>query len=299
MTRATLPVHLDAAQLRQVAEGRFPLIDRLGAALGRLGITLDLRGDDAADRQATARRPGWSLVHLHEPLGPRQLTLRRAYFYPFWRIERTTARWHFRVVNQSFSPDKTVSDKARRFQTRLRDRICGPVTPHPGGYLYMPLQGRLAEHRSFQSMSPLAMIEATLDYDPREVRATLHPKESYSETDIAALTRIAARNPRFRLLPAGPDHLPGCDAVVTQNSSVAMTGFLLDKPAVLFAGIDFHHIAGSVPRDGLALAFASLHQPPDFAAYLWWFFQTTCIDAMSPVAEDQILGQLRAAGWAP
>ena len=279
-------------------EGRFPLVGRIAAALAPLDIALDIRPDTLDERRTAPRRPGWSLFHLHEPEGPRGLTLRRAYFYPFWRIERTNARWNFAVVGQHYDASAIDPVAATRFRDRLRRRICGDLNAHQGGYIYMPLQGRLLDHRSFQAMSPLAMIETILAADPREIRATLHPKESYTAAERESLDAIAARHPRFRLLPPDPGLLAGCDLVVTQNSSVAMTGFLLDKPALLFAGIDFHHIAASVPRDGLKGALArAADTPPDFAAYLWWFFQTTCIDAMSEAAEQQIIAQLRAAGW--
>ena len=298
MPRDTLHLHLDPPQLTQAREGRFPLVDRIAAALAPLDVALDIRPDSLDERRMAPRRPGWSLFHLHEPEGPRGMTLRRAYFYPFWRIERTNARWSFAVVDQNFEPAKIDPESARKFRDRLRRRICGDLRPSAGGYIYMPLQGRLLDHRSFQSMSPLAMIETVLAADPRDIRATLHPKECYTAAEHAALGAIVAGHPRFRLVPSDPGLLAGCDLVATQNSSVAMTGFLLDKPALLFAGIDFHHIAASVPRDGLQGALDRRSgPPPDFAAYLWWFFQVTCIDAMADTAPQQILAQMRAAGW--
>lgn len=298
MPRDRIHLHLDPPQLAQVREGRFPLVDRIAGALAPLDIALDIRADTQAERHAAQFRPGWSLFHLHEPEAPRQMTLRRAYFFPFWRIERTNARWHFAVVSRHFDPACIDPVPARRFRDRLRQRICGDLRPARLGYIHMPLQGRLLERRSFQSMSPIDMIRTMLDADPRDLRATLHPNESYTTGELAALESLAARNPRLRLLPPDPGHLAGCDLVVTQNSSVAMTGFLLDKPALLFAGIDFHHIAASVPRDGLQAALNCESQPaPDFAAYLWWFFKDTCIDAMADASDGQILAQLRAAGW--
>lgn len=298
MLRDTLHLHLDPPQLAQVAEGRFPLVDRIRAALAPLNIALDIRPDSLDERRRAPQRPGWSLFHLHEPEGPRGLTLRRAYFFPFWRIERTNARWNFAVVGQQFDPAAVDPQAAARFRDRLRRRICGDLRGSRGGYIYMPLQGRLLEHRSFQATSPVEMIKAVLAVEGRDIRATLHPKESYSAAEHQALAALAARHPRFRLVTSDPGLLADCDLVVTQNSSVAMTGFLLDKSALLFAQIDFHHIAASVPRHGLDAAFAQLSgPPPDFAAYLWWFFQVTCIDAMAATAEERILGQLRAGGW--
>ena len=163
----------------------------------------------------------------------------------------------------------------------------------------MPLQGHLSRHRSFQSMSPIEMIGATLAGDRRPIFATLHPKETYAEADLQALERLERAFPRFRVSRAGSDRLLAwCDMVVTQNSSLAFRGYLIEKPAVLFAGADFHHIAGSVPRDGLDDAFHLARETaPAFAAYVWWFWVRHAINAGSPDAEQQIRQRLASHGW--
>ena len=89
--------------------------------------------------------------------------------------------------------------------------------------------------------------------------------------------------------------LAGCDYVVTENSAMALTGFFAEKPAVLFARIDFHHIAASVPRDGMA-AFDPQPKPP-FAAYLKWFFRRNAITSWADDAVDRIRVRFRNHGW--
>ncbi len=144
------------------------------------------------------------------------------------------------------------------------------------------------------------MIEATLAAEPDlPIQATLHPKETYGAEERAALAAIEARDPRFRLVEGDAVKLvAGCNYVVTQNSAVALTGFFAEKPAVLFARIDFHHVAGSVARDGVAAAFDQMRGPaPDFARYLYWFFRIMCVNAGAEDAEDQIRTRMRARGW--
>jgi hypothetical protein len=67
---------------------------------------------------------------------------------------------------------------------------------------------------------------------------------------------------------------------------------------VLFAQIDFHHIALNVADLGAeqALALAETHAP-DFDRYLYWFLQEQCINASRPDAGHQILTQMRRGGW--
>lgn len=294
-----LHLYLHAQLLENAVSGRFNLANRMAAALDPLGVRLVYHLDSAAQRAKAPIRPGWSLFHMQEPLGPRCLVLRRAYHYPFWRIEATHERWNFAMARTGFDPQAVERAAAAKFTDFWRKRIHGAVQTRRAGFIYMPLQGRLTEHRSFQSMSPLSMIETTLAADPgREIRATLHPRETYFPEEINALDTLTARHPRLRIVAHDPALLTDCDHVVTQNSSVALNGYFLGKRAVLFAGIDFHHIAGSVPRDGIGAAFASLDAPePDFAAYLYWFFKQTCINGGAPEAEAQILSHLRQHGW--
>lgn len=143
------------------------------------------------------------------------------------------------------------------------------------------------------------MLKVVLDRIPKKpILVTLHPKEVYTQADLAALDQLAARFPRLRLTAAGPEVLAGCDMVVTQNSSVALHGFFAGKLAVLFAGSDFHHIAGSVWRDGVDKAFAALDGPtPDFATYLCWFFRRQAINGGAPDCEAQIQARFRRHGW--
>ena len=66
---------------------------------------------------------------------------------------------------------------------------------------------------------------------------------------------------------------------------------------MLFAQIDFHHIALNVAELGAAAALerAPRHRPP-WPRYLMWFLGRA-IDAMAPDAEAQILSALRRGGW--
>jgi hypothetical protein len=292
----TLHIYLHSPMRENAEAGQINIFNRLAAALP--GWRLVYHPDTEGERLLALTR-GYGLFHMQEPPHRRILCLRRAYHYPFWRIEATNERWNFHMAKAVFDPATVPAAEARGFLRRWRPKVFrdGPVSQD--GFIFMPLQGRLRDHRSFQAMSPMAMIEATLDTSPLPIRATLHPKEVYDTADMAALADLERRFPRFRLVKADArDLLATCDHVVTQNSSVALTGFFAGKQAVLFAGIDFHHIAGSVLRDGLRAAFARMAEPPpDYAAYLWWFFKQTCINGGAPEAEAQIIARLRRHGW--
>ena len=292
----TLHLYLHSPWREAASEGRVNLFNCMRAALP--GWEFRFHPDTEVERSKAADR-GYGLFHMQEPTARHILNLRRAYILPFWRIEAVAERWFFDVARAAFDPGDIPASEADLFQSRWRTRLLGgPISRD--GYVLVPLQGRLSVHRSFQSMSPLAMLETILDrVRDKPILATLHPKEVYTAGDLDALERLEERFPRLRIVrEPSPGLLHGCDAVITQNSSVALHGFLLDKPAVLFAESDFHHIAGSVPRVGLDRAFATLDGPqPDFARYVTWFLRRNAINGGAPDCASQILARLRRHGW--
>ena len=164
--RETLHIYLHEPWRTAAEAGEVNLFNRMARALPdwRLRFHADSEGERA---RAAAR--GFGLFHMHEPTAPTVLCLRRAYAYPFWRIEATNERWNFDVARADFDP-ATVPEAAR-FHAAWRQRLLPGVGSRPEGFLFMPLQGILLRRRSFQSMSPVAMIEAVLAADPRHESA--------------------------------------------------------------------------------------------------------------------------------
>ncbi len=281
-----LNLYTTAGQHRLVAAGK-GIHGLIAQAVQSEGWQLRLHGK--FDRVSG---PGYHMVDNLPVTAPHCLVVRRCHMEPFYRIEATNDRWLWDITEQPFTPGA----QAEWFLKYWQDRRFKGQTIAEGGYIFMPLQGKLSKHCSFQSQSPLQMIATTLKADPkRTIFATLHPKETYSADDHAALQGFG---PRFQLVaqPSLP-LLAGCDYVVTQNSAMAFTGYFARKSAVLFARIDFHHIAGSVPRMGLQAAFAAVNEPQPFASYLQWFLRDNAISAWSQDAAPRILDRLRRHGW--
>ena len=249
-------------------------------------------------RHAAPQVDGYHLVLNQTVPGPFCLSLRRCYMEPFWRIEAVNDRWAWETARLTFDAARVRSPYVQAFFDRWRGNLFGPAPITREGFVFVPLQGRLHRHRRFQSMSPMAMLETLLARESRPVIATLHPAETYDRDEIDALERLVAGHPRFTLagLPS-IDLLRRCDMVVTQNSGMALTGYFARKPAVLFAEADFHHIAGSVPRDGIGGAFEKPGQDPPYAPYVYWFFKQHAITSWSDDVHRQIAERLRQHGW--
>jgi hypothetical protein len=245
---------------------------------------------------------GLTLVHMKPPIGRKGLTFRRVYHYPFWQIDQTERRWDWDVARDRFDPSQVEGKAARKFQRFWRKRLYGveDVKRTDDGVVYVPLQGKLTEHRSFQKMSPIKMLKTTLRLETdRDVVATLHPKEVYSHAEQEELKDLAGRHHRLTIGKGAPGmHLPNCAYVVTQNSGAAFDGFLFNRPAIFFAKIDFHHIGQSLTRMNAKTAFERvLTDAPEFAKYVHWFWQQRSINAGREDAKDKIRARFESLGW--
>lgn len=250
---------------------------------------IGIHGDDA------------SMAHMKEPPNSKGLVFRRSYHYPFWQIEQTNKRWNWDVAKANFDPSVNAPDAAR-FYGFWQKRLFGDATQKTSndGFVYVPLQGRLSQHRSFQSCSPIQMIEHCLEHDPqRKIIATLHPNEHYSEAEIATLESLQRKHKRLTIgVGDMVQHLQGCDYVVTQNSSAAFAGYFFGKPTLLFGQIDFHHIAEIADINDLAESFANVAAlRPAYDTYIWWFWQQNSINAGREDARSKIAARLKRFGW--
>lgn len=291
-------------QLRARAQrGGHNFINKVNGILEEAGYDIAWRGHDPVELEKSLFRPGFAMFHMSDPLHDRALTMRKVYEYPFWDIVDTGKRWDWPVARSGFQPDPdTPRSEIDRFYRYWGKRQFGdgPRNARNEGYVYVPLQGLLQKHRSFQYCSPLEMIEAVLEHDrSRPVIATLHPREDYDQPELEALERMAARYDRLDIRIGGMQELlAGCDYVVTQNSSVGFAGYFFGKPLVLFGRIDFHHIAANVHELGVARAMELGPQlTPDYAAYVHWFWQVMAINAGVDNATAKIRDRLLQAGW--
>jgi hypothetical protein len=281
----------------QVARDKHGFLAALRAVFVQSGWQMEVRGNGMAERLASVARPGWAMFYKDAPMPGRSLTMRRSYLEPFWHIEKTAKRWEFDVAKAAFDPTAVNGQRAGQFGGFWRTKLELPEAKPGEGFVYVPLQGKLLAHRRFQAMSPIEMVQVLAEREAREIIVTLPPSETYSEAERETVAELCAQ-PRITLSTAPmTELLARCDYVAAQNSSVVISGFLLDKPAILFGQIDFHHVAGNVPRDGIAAAFAYLDSDaPDYARYLFWFFQERALNVWRPDFPDRLKARLAALG---
>lgn len=296
-----LRIYLDDVPRARAEAGNFNIMNKIKSAFEAQSYRVEFAKNSDSERMKSAARRGYSLFHMDEPFHPRALTVRKAYFYPFWRIENAAKRWEWSIAKAEFDPGAVDRKAADSFAGSWRKRLFPDLTEtNTAGYVYIPLQGRLLEHRSFQTHSPMDMIRSVLAYDPmRDVVAALHPGETYLPEELDALKTLIDREPRLKLSSEPMEKLlAGCDYVAAQNSSVVLNGFFLHKPAVLFAQIDFHHIAANVTALGVEDAIAAAPGlKPDYNGYMHWFLKETAINGGADDVEDQILASVRCFDW--
>ena len=297
-----LRIYLDEVPLNRARKGNFVFVNRVTEVFEGQDFRVELRKNSDAERLKSAARKGYSLFLMDDPFHPRSLTMRRAYYYPYWRIEATAKRWEWQVAKATFNPDDVDPKPAADYAERMRRWIFRAARGEPrgDGFVYVPLQGRLLDKRSFQALSPVGMIEALLAKEPaRQIAVSFHPGETYTEAEQAAIRNLADRYRQIEITRAPMAQLlRDCDYVATQNSSVALSGYFNQKRALLFGKIDFHHIAANVPALGVDGAFEALDSlDPDFARYVYWFLVQTTISARADDVGDRILSAVRSHGW--
>lgn len=297
-----LRVYLDPVPLKQARKGEFGILNRIRAALEPRGFRIEWRENSEGERIVSATRRGYALFLMDDPLHSRALTLRKAYYYPFWRIEASGQRWEFEIARKAFDPAETDPIQAQNWVFKWRNWLFkqkGMKGVTRDGPVYVPLQGRLLEHRSFQAASPIEMIRAVQGSTDKPILLGLHPGEDYSDGELAAVQALADADPRMSLQMGGMvEALRVCDYVVTQNSTAALSGFFFHKPAVLFGQIDFHHQMQNVHVLGQDRALFDVKTAtPAFDQYLHWFIQENAIKADAPEADAQIIATLQRRGW--
>lgn len=287
--------------LKESAEaGTHNFLNKLANVGRAAGMKIRFSGNSAGELSASDPTREFAVVHMEPAPHGRAVTVRRAYYYPFWSIELSEKRWEFDVALEDFHAASVPGEEAKQFVARWRRKWFEGWEAEERGHVYVPLQGRLLEKRSFQDCAPLEMIRDVLAFEPkRRVIAALHPKESYSDAEIAALEALSEGHRRLKVEVGEMERLlPGCKYVVTQNSSAGFAGYFWRKPLVLFGRIDFHHIAAKTWESEPAAAIGmATDMTPDYDAYLYWFLQIQAINAGRPEAEEKIATRLRGFGW--
>ena len=171
MAERTLTIHLDDDMLDRARSGQFNFIERVIAAAESRGWRTEL----APETDQPPPRFHYALHHMSGPTHRRAKIFRRTYYYPFWHIETTPQRWRWPVAEADFRPGSIDTAEARKFIRRLRQQVMPGLRPTEPRHVLIPLQERLTEARSFQTMSPVDMVNAVAATGKTRI-ATLHPK---------------------------------------------------------------------------------------------------------------------------
>jgi hypothetical protein len=303
MEARILRIYLDDVMLDMAQRGEFGFVARVTKAFEEVGFRVELKRNSFQERLKSAARNGYSLFLMDDPFHPKSLTMRKSYYFPFWRIEATPKRWEFEVAKKSFDPAEIDTDSAQAWVGNWRKWLFkqGPETAERTNLIYVALQGKLFEHRSFQTMSPIDMIaEVQARAGNKRILLGLHPGENYSDEERAALGAIEDTDTRVTVQTGGMEQaLRICDFVITQNSAAALSGYFFQKPAILFGECDFHHQMSRVSQLGLDEAWRKLESvTPAYAEYLYWFVALNSIKAdVEGEAEERVLAACKHFGW--
>ncbi|MDG1339955.1 MAG: hypothetical protein P8P66_08180 [Paracoccaceae bacterium] len=298
----TLTFYLSKRLLKQVDAKQNGFVSKVARVAETSGFQVRYEQNSKQARIASMMNDGYAMFHMDDPFHDRALTMRKVYSYPFWQIEKDAKRWEWAVAKRQFEPTEIDQGLARDFVENWRKWLFQGQAENPmrSGFVYVPLQGRVLDNRSFQTMSPLDMLRETLGHEQqRPIIATLHPNENYSTDEIAELETLINKHPQLKVTSAPmAKMLAECDYVVAENSSAAFFAHFFGKPSIHFAKIDFHHAGLNVGEIGVSAAFEQItNHSPNHEAYLYWFWQIMAINAGRADVSDRIRMAMQNAGW--
>ena len=266
--------------------------------------------DRAALPAAIDRDDAFHIVNHGQVQHPRALNAGVAYIYPFWNLDPQGIRAFSSIGAQPFRPGKIDAERAQRFFRRLRRRWVEQrqsryeqpegteALPQAQAAVFFQSEG----HRIVAETCHLdrwAMLRTVLDATEGPVIVKPHPRE-FDGAVYDRLLAIRAETPRLHI-SAGNIHdiIAASDRVVTINSAVGVEAYLHRKPVILCGQADFHHLATVAETPG-ALADALRAPAParHYAKYVYWYFGQMCVNAGSDKLTDQVLGRIRATGYA-
>lgn len=322
MTAPSIVVHLkerDAAkQGRDALQGRHLRLYRvLRDIAARDGIRFEIRQRDADIRIATRSAPDGRFndgnLHILDDRSVRAdnvLNASSAYFWDFWHLDPKGTKAFSSIGDQPFDAAKVDMAWAQPFFDRLhrsyvgkrRSKYAQPedYADSPEGCIAVFCQGDYPIQSGAGKYSDVSMVEAVLaGAGTQPVVVKPHPKAS-NAADIAALTELAQRHENLSVTQANiHDILAQCSITASHNSTVALEGYLHQKPAILFAQSDFLHIATTVSDDlpFRAALETALAREGDYEKYLTWYFKRKCLWLARASVEDQIWAIFTAAGF--
>ncbi|MCF6272654.1 MAG: hypothetical protein L3J37_05595 [Rhodobacteraceae bacterium] len=300
--RKKLILHARPKMRAHIDQGQHAFSNVLRSSFEARGFLVKTGANSPVARWLAEKDRNLHIFHLGGATGPRALNMRRAFFHPFWSIEKPGSRHWGRMAQKTFDPALIDARAARQFFANTCKRIL-PKEPAPftaSDYALIPLQGKLLKHRKWQYADLATMVDTIRTHDPtREIYLKPHPGETYTEAEKALLAQQCQLS-KVRLVEGDIQSLLANAAyLVTHNSAAAFEGLLHRKPAILFAKADFHHIFPTVKNPASAAAAFGLAQSPlvDVEKYLYWYLQLNCINAWREDAGGKAVKMIAEAGW--
>ncbi len=315
---AKIVLHLKPGDIGRNLNGlHLQLYQHLAQMSAAAGIDLVIRQRDADIRVGTRTvadgRFDDGNLHIIDDRAlhmPNVLNAGAAYFWQFWHLDSCGVKGFSSIGQTDFDPQRVPRHRAQTFfdnlrhryvvrrQSKYRQRQDRVVLPKDAIAVFF--QGRHPMASGASRISDIEMLHLVLSQSGTvPVVVKPHPLSS-DIADLEQLTNMAAQVNRLHVTDANVhDILSRSRVSVSMNSTVALEGFLHQKPAILFGRADFHHVCSTVGPDCTfqqALA-TEAGQQRDFAAFLFWYFFQQCLSLGSGRLDDRIWQIFEQAGF--
>lgn len=224
---------------------------------------------------------------------PNVLNAGVAYFWGFWHLDPKGIKAFSSIGDLEYDESLVPEDEANIFYKTLVEKYVHKrlskydqekeIKRFPKKSIGLFFQGNYPKKSGASKYSDIDILDMLINVaGDRNIIVKPHPLSS-DISDIIEAAQRSESDKRVIITDANVhDILKSVDITVSNNSTVALEGFLHNKPAIILGKSDFHHAAFRVDDENrLYHILKEKNNKPNFINYLFWYFRMNCLEVKS------------------
>lgn len=259
----------------------------LGEALRDIGMEVQFFADSFECWKRAADDPVYSVFEGRVPLHANAANMVQLLDSDYWLLTG--------YEDQScFNPNAEPEGSASGFFDRMVDQTCIPFQ-YPFGLSDFVLVVLGADEPAVAPVRPFTnveMVKLALEHEPHR-QVVVYTEQDVDLSAFRNSGRVSvSRSSIDRLLDA-------CAFVISQDSQIALRGFLHRKHCIQMAACGFHHLSRNPYRDQrIKKSFNRVHRDlPEFEKYIKWLFKTQAVNAYDARGVEKMMAKIQNLGW--
>ncbi|RYG92618.1 hypothetical protein EU803_00495 [Loktanella sp. IMCC34160] len=281
------------------------------------GIALEIRERDndirVGTRRVRDRRFADGNLHIIDDRSVEAegvLNAAVAYLWEYWHLDPIGTKAFSSIGHMTYDPSSVAPKRTEAFMRNLKNRYVDSRKSKyrqpfvrldlPTGAISVFFQGRYPMASGASQHSDSKILRATQEAaGDRPIIVKPHPMSS-DASDRRMVEDLAKEDDRIFLVDANVhDILAASACTISNNSTVALEGFMHGVPAIHCGRSDFHHLAEdgsdlSQLQTAIQKAVGTRH---DYDTYLTWYFVKHCIHLRSGKLNEILWDRFARAGF--